>query len=310
MEERAVESVFQEPSMHIIDPMPEATSRPTFLIGISGSSSSGKTTLAHLLSMTIPPSTPVFIIHQDDFRIAKHLLVPTVEGQHDVDGRDAVDFVAMKRVLAYAKNEGRLPPRFQTSQPMEEREHAGLQISQDVIDELRSLLINASVFGGHQPVGIIDGGLLYHDPEIRDILDFKLFLRTTKETSRQRRMERTADGEFWQTEEYFNDIAWPNFEREHSPLFQGGDVEGPPNEQFCDGLRIAVQSPPDQTVEETLRWAVQTIAASLSQPQVEQLRVIETEEVVPTKVKQHACEICETQRNWVGKFRRALFHVV
>ena len=255
-------------TLHILQkPVPVVDSRPALLIGLSGVSSSGKTTISHLLRLILPPSSPIFILHQDDFFIPKHLLVPSSTGELDADCQDAIDFAALKRMLKYAKCEGSLPPNFHTMQSEEdERSLAVSKVDFKLIDELKDLILRSGILEFGRPIGIVDGFLLYHNPTIRKLLDVKILLRASKEKSKTLRFKRpdytgpnVEDEFFWRTPEYFEKVVWRNYNQNHGHLFEEGDTEGKPLENVCDSLRISVQPKLDLNVDDVLRWTVQSL---------------------------------------------------
>lgn len=75
---------------------------------------------------------------------------------------------------------------------------------------------------------ILEGFLLYHRVDILQRLDCALFLRLSKSEAKRRRMSRPGygaeaqGGEFWKTEEYFEECVWRNYVRVHAGLFEGG----------------------------------------------------------------------------------------
>lgn len=293
-------------------PLPILSSQPALLVGLSGSSSSGKTTLAHFLSLILPPASPVFILHQDDFFVSKTLLVPSATGDFDADCTDAIDFAAFMRVLRYVKREGRLPSRFRTLQAEEyEREMAVSLIGEDVIEELKGSVAESGLFECGRAVGIVDGFLMYHDPTIRELLDIKLFLRSSKEQSSQRRFGRPDYTEselgsdfFWRTREYFDKTVWPNYRKEHGPLFENEDVEGKPRMEVCKALGISVQERLDDDVKSSLRWAVRSILMDIKDMKIKKPR-----DWIPEKIRRKY-EDCECQSSWLGRVRQALFDVL
>ena len=295
--------------LHVIhEPILIVNSSPAILMGIAGCVSSGKTTLSHLLSGILPPSTPRFIIHQNDFFVPKSLLVPSSSGELDADCREAVDFASLVRVVKYAKREGRLPPGFRNRQ---DESYALEQVSSMVNDatmgELKILLADSAVLEEGQPVGIVDGFLLYSEPEIRDLLDVKLFLRTTKEKAVTRRFEKLEDvgdgteEDFWKTREYFDKTVWPNYVREHAPLFKDNHVEGEPLPDLCEGLAISMQPELEMSVEETARWAANSIVERVRALSIGQSRSLDPEEVLPGMY-----EMCDCGEGWLGQVRRFL----
>lgn len=238
----------QASTLHIIqEPIPVVHHLPAFLIGISGCTSSGKRLLSHLLTSILPSTTPWFILHQNDFFVPQHLLVPSRNDALDADCREAINFTSLIRVITYAKARGKLPLGFHSEQDEDDvHKEASELVSSDVIDELKTVMTNSVMIKEGQVVGLVDGFLLYLDPEIRDLLDVKLFLRAPKEKAVARRMakpdyvEEGAEEDFWTTEEYFHTTAWPNYVEEHSPLFRNKDVEGEPLFDLCNDLNIAM----------------------------------------------------------------------
>ncbi|KAL8828327.1 MAG: hypothetical protein Q9170_006656 [Blastenia crenularia] len=251
------------PSLHVLhSPVPVVHNQPAFMIGISGSPASGKTTLAHLLAYVLPPTTPSFIIHQDDFFIRKHLLIPDADGGLDVKYRRTVDFAAFKSLLAYSKREGRLPPGFRSLQSEDERRHALSQVSPEILEQMKAGLASLLSLQDYRPIGIVDGFLLYHSETIRNLLDTKLLLRAEKEHSRNRRIDKThihglgQASHPWDTAEYFDNVIWQNYADEHGVLFEKNDVDSKPVASICVGVGISVQPYLDMGIEEMLQWAI------------------------------------------------------
>ncbi|KAI0479309.1 hypothetical protein GGR56DRAFT_634401 [Xylariaceae sp. FL0804] len=80
--------------------------RSALVVGISGASSSGKTTLARLLRDVFPNT---FVLHQDDFYRPESEL-PTRDGLLDWDCAEALDIPALARALEHIRAEGTFPP--------------------------------------------------------------------------------------------------------------------------------------------------------------------------------------------------------
>lgn len=76
-------------------------------IGLSGPSSSGKTTVSHLLQRIFP--NVVYILHADDF-CKEFDQIPAVNRYLDCDSPDAVDFERMAHVLDHMKSHDGIPP--------------------------------------------------------------------------------------------------------------------------------------------------------------------------------------------------------
>lgn len=299
-------------TLAIMPPMPVIHSQPAIMIGISGCTSSGKTMLSHLLSWILPPATPRFVLHQDDFFIPKHFLIPSKSGELDADCRDAINYGALIRVMEFVKCEGKMPPGFHTDQNgTYERDHASTLVDEEILNESRELLAKSGCLENGQSVCIVEGFLLYHEPRIRKLLDVKLLLRTTKEMARARRFEKPdyegehAEEEFWKTNAYFDRVVWPNHVEEHSVLFHSSDVEGAPRRKLCKQLGIQMQPRLEMSIEEVLRWATSSIAEQQKTTFIETSRDLDPKEVLGDRF-----EICDCGSGWVGKFRRLLYDIV
>ncbi|KAL8956352.1 MAG: hypothetical protein Q9193_006114 [Seirophora villosa] len=294
-------------------PTPTVQSRSAVMIGLSGAPASGKTTLAHLLVAILPPSTPSFIIHQDDFFVRKHLLIPGADGKVGVDYRRTVDFSALKQLMSYSKEEGQLPPGFRSLQPEENRERALSRISPEVIENMRASLANLPSLRDGQPVGIVDGFMLFHSETIREMLDVKILLRASKEISKSRREEHAMDvhgpagkiGHPWDTLDYFDRVLWPNFVGEHAVLFEDRVVESSPVSDLCEGVGIAVQPKLVMSVEEVLHWVAEVLRRKCEEDRVRQERGL------PSPVERKGdFEHCDCDEGLLGKLRRIIFDLV
>lgn len=249
------------------------------------------------------------MIHQHDFLVPKYLLVPSGNsGELDADCRDAVDFRSLVRLMKFAKRQGALPAGFRTRKDEgHDLEQMREMVSEATVEELRAALADSGMLDEGQTVGIVDGFLLYSEPEIRDLLDLKLFLRSTKERAGGKRFERFEDvggngeEEFWMTREYFDRTVWPNYVQEHATLFKDGDVEGEPLLGLCDGLGISMQPELEIRGEDMVRWAVNCILERLRALRMGQTRSLDPEEVLLGRY-----ELCDCGEGWLGQVRRFL----
>jgi nicotinamide/nicotinate riboside kinase len=254
----------------------------TLILSLSGPSSSGKTTLARLLRsiLNTPPSpssgpTPKissFILHEDDFYVTDALIpIDPASGLADWDCLESIDVEALVSALCFIKTHGRPPDELVSKEDQNEVGDSGVDdhTIEEVGREFRARL--STLLSGSEDsitVAIIDGFLLYAPPEsasplapLLDLLDIKLFLRTTQAKMRERREKRkgyvTLEG-FWEDPEgYVERIVWPNYVRDHKWIFEGGDVdEGAVRGRVGElGVRVA-PGKGEVGMEGLLRWGV------------------------------------------------------
>ncbi|EWG52522.1 hypothetical protein FVEG_16986 [Fusarium verticillioides 7600] len=245
------------------------TANKALIVGISGCSSSGKTTLARLLRDIFPNT---FILHEDDFYRPENEL-PTKDGLLDWDCAEALDIPAMDESLAYIRQHAAFPP---TLDSKEDQNSVGkCPVSEASIAAQRTKVDAA--LGPDHPLRknlrlcLLDGFLLYSPSmaAIKPNLDIKLFLRTTYEKAKKRREARdgyvTLEGFWADPPGYVDKIVWPNYVEEHAWMFEDGDVEGKFKTDVLDKEGIKVQSDvsADGDIEKTFEWTVNTILEEL-----------------------------------------------
>ncbi|TKX21238.1 AAA domain-containing protein 9 [Elsinoe australis] len=236
----------------------------TILIGISGVSSSGKTTLSRLLRDVFPRT---FILHEDDFYKTDNE-IPVKNGVADWDCIESLNLPAMQEALTYIKEHGTSPPGLVSK---EDQNSVGeVKVNADVLVSLKTKA--KQEFGdGTSKVAIVDGFLLFSEEmkAIRELFDVKLFLRTDYKTARSRRGARkgyvTLEG-FWEDPEgYVDDVVWPNYVKDHAFLFGDGDVEGEVRSELCKGLGIEVMPDTAQgNMTQCLQWAYHILEKELA----------------------------------------------
>jgi nicotinamide/nicotinate riboside kinase len=226
------------------------------LVGLSGPSSSGKTTIARLLRDILPNA---FILHEDDF-YKTDAEIP-INKEHDLadwDCLESINLPALELALTYIKANGSIPSDLESK---EDQNSVGqVNVDAALVERLKQKVSTSGL--EHVRVAIVDGFLLYSQDmvAVRDTFDLKLFLRTDYETAKKRREARsgyvTLEGFWADPPGYVDKIVWPNYVNDHKYLFNDGNVEGDINEKLVDDLGIDVMPTENQgDLSACLEWA-------------------------------------------------------
>ena len=239
------------------------------LVGISGPSSSGKTTLARLIRDIFPPSL-VFILHLDDFYLTD-ASIPIKDGIQDWDCMESLNLPELKSTLLYIKEHGKSPPSFVSKEDQNSVGENGIdtQIIAELRKEVKDLVIRV---GWTTPIAIVEGFLLFSNnmKGIHELFDLKLFLRTSYETAKRRREARsgyvTLEG-FWEDPPgYVDRVVWPNYVKDHKFLFEGGDVQGRLDEDVCSKIGLlAMPRAAEESMTKCLNWAIKVLEDAIRQ---------------------------------------------
>ncbi|KAL9089056.1 MAG: hypothetical protein Q9165_005869 [Trypethelium subeluteriae] len=252
------------------------------LIGLSGPSSSGKTTLARQLKRILPNTS---ILYQDDFYLEdSRIPLRTVAKRHEVTGEilrsssgeiethqiqdwdcvEALDISGLHDALSHVKEHGNIP-QLKSIQD-QNAVGSGGEIESAIIDELREHVLENAPSLKERRIVIVDGFLLFanNTKELVSMFDVKLLLRTSLSDAKKRREARTGyvtlEG-FWEDPPFYvDDIVWPNYVKEHAFLFKNGDVEGDLDEEVCENSGIkGMPKDCSRDVVKLVRWAVKNI---------------------------------------------------
>lgn len=248
------------------------------MLGLSGLSSSGKTTLGRLLQRIFAGTT---LLHQDDFYLADaEIPVDAASGLADWDCAGSLDFARMRAALLHIRaHDGALPADLDSIQ-------AGNSVGPAVVAEAVVERLVAEVGerverwksegrrGGRRKLVIVDGFLLFHQGSVvEDCFDAKVLLRASYEKAKQRREARTGyvtiEG-FWEDPPgYFDKIVWPNYVREHSYLFENDDITGRLKPEVVQQRRIQAPDDADMPMDQILPWAVELLCVELEREKAE-----------------------------------------
>ena len=146
--------------------------RTPILIGISGGTGAGKSTIARRLE-SLFPSGDLVVIEQDAYY--KDLAMMSLEERSRVnyDHPDALDNELLVSQLTALKN--------------------GQTIERPVYDFVTHSRLEESVTVEPRPVVIVEGILLFGDPELRELLDIKIYVDTDPDIRVFRRVRRDME---------------------------------------------------------------------------------------------------------------------
>ncbi|KAK3052074.1 ribosylnicotinamide kinase [Extremus antarcticus] len=236
------------------------------IVGISGVSSSGKTTLARLLRDIFPNT---FILHEDDF-YKTDAEIPINHEAGDVadwDCVEAIDLPKFEESLRHIRKVGMPPPDLISK---EDKNDVGkVDVDASVIDDLK-WKAGRWMFQDVPPVAIIDGFLMYSEDmtEIRGLFDVKLLLKTDFATGKARREARsgyvTIEGWWEDPKGYWEKVVWPNYVKDHAFMFKDGDVEGEVRQDVVDELNVKIMPEGAQgDMTALLKWAYAVLSSAL-----------------------------------------------
>ena len=240
---------------------------PPLLLGISGPSSSGKTTLSRLLRSIFPPST-ISILHLDDFYLTD-AEIPIRNGTQDWDCLDSLNLPLLQSALEHIKQHGTSPALLESKEDQNSVGEHGVPAA--VVETLRERVSKMESEGRRSCS--VEGFLLFSEEmrDIRALFDVKMFLRTSYETAKRRRVARsgyvTLEG-FWEDPPgYVDKVVWPNYVADHKFIFKNGDVEGDLDGEVC--RRVGIEGMPREAEDDMgkcLEWAVGVLESAVKKP--------------------------------------------
>lgn len=234
------------------------------LIGISGVSSSGKTTLARILRDVFPKT---FVLHEDDF-YKTDTEIPVNNGVVDWDCIESLNMPALEQALTFIRSNGKLPPDLVSKEDL--NSVGEFQVDAAEIAKWKDEIHRSLPGDRSMPIAIIEGFLLFSEDmkKVRDLFDVKLFLRTDYKTAKRRREARSGYvtlETFWEDPPgYVDDVVWPNYVKDHAFLFHNGDVEGSINDSLCQ--KLGIQAMPKSALENMtacVHWAYEMVRSAI-----------------------------------------------
>ena len=246
--------------------MPQSTESAHLLIGISGPSCSGKTTLSRSLKQILPDA---HVLHEDNF-YKTDSAIPVKDGVQDWDCADSLDLPQLTKILKEFKYTGLIDTKY-AHKADEELKAFEQEELQSIVSSYRPMLRDIiNQHHSNKNIAIIEGFLLYSEEmsEIRDMLDVKIFLQLDFHTIKERREARkgyaTIEG-FWEDPpNYVEDIVWPNYVKDHAFLFENGNVDGAVNSEISKRLSICTAPARYMTdIKALINWACEVLAIKL-----------------------------------------------
>ena len=144
----------------------------TFIIGVAGGSCSGKTTLANCLHLHFG-TDHCSLIKQDSYYIDQSKSFDRDGGAVNFDHPSAIDFNLLAQHIIDLKN--------------------GKIIKTPQYDFTTHPRLDSTFLVNPMPVIIIDGTLIFNNPEVRELMDYKIFIAASKDLRLARRLKRDTE---------------------------------------------------------------------------------------------------------------------
>ncbi|KAL6054339.1 ribosylnicotinamide kinase [Balamuthia mandrillaris] len=192
-------------------------SKSLWVVGIAGASSSGKTTLSKSLAKAF--------FHEEEEAKAQQ------QQQQEKFRREGWTTTWLS-LDSFYKDYQDIPQQRTTSGRLVYNFDSPRSIDWPrFISAVRARSESLGLLSSHPKFLFVEGLLLYHSKETRDLFDIKLFLRIRPETSFQRRLQRREEA--WQEVpdeeetfgEYFEEVLWPEYEANNRHVLMREDEE-------------------------------------------------------------------------------------
>jgi uridine kinase len=143
--------------------------KPVVIVGITGGTGSGKTTIAEEVCRTLGTENAV-MLHQDSYYLDRAVLQPDERTRINFDNPSAFDWKLLKRHIRALRN-GRV-----IRKPMYNF-HTHTRMAETIRVEPR-------------PVLIVEGILVFDDPELREMMGIKVYVDADPDVRFIRRLDR------------------------------------------------------------------------------------------------------------------------
>lgn len=177
------------------------------VIGVSGPSCSGKTTLARHLRTILGNSE---IVYMDDWYKPEKDLPLDEDGEPDWDVPQSFDIQGLSEFVKDCKKRGTLPGVGPTREEFNNKSPSLLSAY-----ETNELALFFADIVGDEPVLIVEGLYTFYDSDLREQLDLKILCPVNYEILKARREAREGyhtDAGYWKDPpNYFDTHVWPRF---------------------------------------------------------------------------------------------------
>lgn len=188
----------------------------TVIVGITGASSSGKSTVCKALCNLIPGSSLV----QQDAYFKEEKNVPYDE-THKVYNWDCIEALDMPQMVADLKLLKQGGPVVHPSEMTNFKEDAMFTLTKATLAAAKAML--EAKLSKDTRIVFVDGFLMLADAELVDLFDLTFYVKTDYETLKKRRESRVyiVDGEEWvHPPDYFDQFVWKGYLDYHRTLFE------------------------------------------------------------------------------------------
>lgn len=193
--------------------------REWVVVGLSGVTRGGKTTLALKLLASLP--TTAVYLSQDEYILPNHHPAhPAAPPPLDGINKETLASVDMARMMRDLRHILATPPDSLTlADPCRLLERS--QVVGCALQEPRPPIRGYSRASGLPAVLLLDGFNLFEHPEVPPRCHLRYFLTLTREQCQARGKQRKATSSFLTSPLYFDLCIWPNYE-EHLAAIRGG----------------------------------------------------------------------------------------
>lgn len=189
------------------------------VVGLSGVTRGGKTTLALKLLSSLPTTTAY--LSQDEYILPNHHPAhPAAPSPLGGINKETLESVDMTRMMKDLRHILATPPHNLTlADPQQLLERS--QVVGCGLQEPRPLIRGCSRSSGLPAVLVLDGLHLFGHPEVPSLCHLRYFLTLTREQCQARGKQRKATSSFLTSPLYFDFCIWPEYE-EHLATIRDG----------------------------------------------------------------------------------------